>query len=106
SEGRGLLLSGNGPLVEVLQHALESRVFVRDLHAFIRTNGVNRRTPGERVIVFDEAQRAWDRGYMQYKRGIEQSEPELLVEIGERIPNWAVLVGLVGGGQEIFSGEE
>jgi Schlafen group 3, DNA/RNA helicase domain len=106
TEGRGLLLSGNGPLVEVLQHALESRVFVRDLHAFIKTYGVNQGTPTEKVIVFDEAQRAWDEGYMRFKRGVDRSEPELLIEIGARIPAWSVMIGLVGGGQEIFSGEE
>jgi DUF2075 family protein len=104
--GRGILLSGNAPLVEVLQHALESRAFVRDLHAFIRTYGINGRTPAERIVVFDEAQRAWDADYMYYKRGIARSEPDLLVEAGGRIPDWAVLVGLIGQGQEIFSGEE
>jgi hypothetical protein len=104
--GRGLLLSGNGPLVTVLQDALESRVFVRDLHAFIKTYGVNGRTPAEKVIVFDEAQRAWDADYMYFKRGVRRSEPDLLIEAGERIPDWGVLVGLVGEGQEIFSGEE
>ncbi len=104
--GRGLLLSGNGPLVAVLQDALESRVFLRDLHAFIKTYGVNGRTPAEKVIVFDEAQRAWDADYMFFKRGVRRSEPDLLIEAGQRIPEWAVLVGLVGQGQEIFSGEE
>lgn len=103
---RGILLSGNGPLVEVLQHALKSRVFVRDLHAFIRTNGINGRTPTERVVVFDEAQRAWNRLFMYHKRGVNKSEPDLLVEIAERIPDWSVLVGLIGEGQEIYSGEE
>ena len=104
--GRGIFLSGNGPLVAVLQHALESRVFVRDLHAFIKSYGLNERTPGEKVIVFDEAQRAWDAQYMRYKRGVSRSEPELLVEAGGRIHEWSVLVGLIGEGQEIFSGEE
>jgi hypothetical protein len=106
SSERGILLSGNGPLVQVLQHALGNKVFVRDLHAFIRTNGINGRTPSEKIVVFDEAQRAWDRTFMFHKRGVEKSEPELLVEIGERIPEWAVLVGLIGEGQEIYSGEE
>jgi hypothetical protein len=35
--GRATFLSGNGPLVTVLQDALASRVFVRDLHSFIKT---------------------------------------------------------------------
>jgi hypothetical protein len=103
---RGLLLSGNGPLVAVLQDALKSRVFVRDLHAFIKTYAQAGMMPSERIIVFDEAQRAWDADYMRYKRGIPFSEPELLVDITGRIPDWVVLVGLVGEGQEIFSGEE
>lgn len=106
SEMRGLFLSGNGPLVAVLQDALQSRVFVRDLHAFIRTYGLGDRTPKEKFLVFDEAQRAWDRPYMSWKRGAEKSEPELLVEIGDRIPEWAVLIGLIGEGQEIYLGEE
>jgi hypothetical protein len=106
TDSRGILLSGNGPLVQVLQHALESRVFVRDLHAFIKTYAAAGRTPRERIIVFDEAQRAWDREYMFFKRGLDASEPELLVRIAERIPEWSVLVGLLGEGQEIYSGEE
>lgn len=99
-------LSGNGPLVAVLQDALESRVFVRDLHAYIRTHGINARDPEHNVVVFDEAQRAWDARYMQFKRGVGRSEPELLLDAGERMPGWAALVGLVGDGQEIYSGEE
>ncbi len=99
-------LSGNGPLVEVLRDALQSKVFVRDLHAFIKTYGAGRRVPLEHVIVFDEAQRAWDRGYMAFKNGVDASEPELLIDIGERLPSWATLVGLVGDGQEIHAGEE
>lgn len=106
TRGRGLFLSGNGPLVQVLQTALQSRVFVRDLHAFIRTYGIEDRVPVERVLVFDEAQRAWDHQYMKLKRGIDASEPELLIRAGERIPDWSALVGLVGEGQEIHSGEE
>jgi DUF2075 family protein len=106
-DGRATFLSGNGPLVTVLQDALKSRVFVRDLHAFIKTYGLSdRRKPEEHVIVFDEAQRAWDAQYMEVKRGIDASEPALLVRAGERIDGWATLVGLVGEGQEIHSGEE
>jgi len=99
-------LSGNGPLVEVLRDALKSKVFVRDLHAFIKTYGTSSKVPNEHVIVFDEAQRAWDADYMNYKHGIARSEPDLLVDVGERLPNWAFLVGLVGDGQEIHVGEE
>ena len=106
--GRATFLSGNGPLVAVLQDALRSRVFVRDLHAFIRTYGINKTTeaPQEHVLVFDEAQRAWDRQYHRTQRQVDASEPDLLVRIGERVPIWSALVGLVGDGQEIHSGEE
>jgi hypothetical protein len=52
-------LSGNGPLVQVLQDALRSRVFVRDLHRFISSYGMSERIPKQNVLVFDEAQRAW-----------------------------------------------
>ena len=106
SSTRATFLSGNGPLVSVLQDALKSRAFVRDLHRFITSYGETARIPKEHVLVFDEAQRAWDRDYMLTKRGVAKSEPELLVSIGERLPSWAALVGLVGGGQEIYSGEE
>lgn len=106
TDGRATFLSGNGPLVRVLQDALRSRVFVRDLHAFINTYALSDKTPLEHVLVFDEAQRAWDQGFMTYQRRIDKSEPDLLVEVGEKIPEWAALVGLVGEGQEIHSGEE
>ena len=103
---KATLLSGNGPLVQVLQDALGSSVFVRDLHKFISSYGTGKRVPTQHVLVFDEAQRAWDRDYMFSKKGIAASEPDMLVEVAERIPTWSVLVGLVGSGQEIFSGEE
>jgi DUF2075 family protein/ferredoxin-NADP reductase len=99
-------LSGNGPLVQVLQDALKSQVFVRDLHKFITSYGLTERVPDQQLIVFDEAQRAWDSGYMFRKKGVAHSEPELLLRIGERLPSWASLVGLVGTGQSIYSGEE
>jgi DUF2075 family protein len=103
---RTVFLSGNGPLVQVLRDALKSGVFVKDLHRFIKEFGIDGKAPSHHVVVFDEAQRAWDRGFMSYKRQISRSEPELLVDIGNRVPDWCVLVGLVGDGQEIFSGEE
>ncbi len=106
SVGMGVFLSGNGPLVEVLRGALESKTFVKDLHAFINTYGRSSRIPETHVVVFDEAQRAWDAAYMAHKKQIDASEPDLLVEIGERVPDWCALVGLVGEGQEIHAGEE
>jgi len=99
-------LSGNGPLVAVLQDALKSGVFVRDLHKYIKFYGLTEKVPSDHVVVFDEAQRAWDAGYMFSKKQVNRSEPDLLIDIGEKIPDWSALVGLVGEGQEIHAGEE
>jgi len=105
-EGRAAFLSGNGPLVDVLQYVLQSRVFVRDLHKAILDYGTRGKTPREHILVFDEAQRAWDREHMERERRVAASEPELLMRAGERVDKWCVLVGLVGEGQEIYAGEE
>jgi DUF2075 family protein len=99
-------LSGNGPLVEVLQDALQSKVFVRDLHKFVKQYGLTNKVPSEKVIVFDEAQRMWDSEMVLPKHGVAKSEPDLLITIAERLEKWTVLVGLIGGGQEIYAGEE
>jgi hypothetical protein len=105
-EADATFLSGNGPLVKVLQDALGSRVFVRDLHKFIGDYGLKERDPQHHVVVFDEAQRMWDRRFMLEKRDIDASEPDLLIGAGDRLPSWAALVGLIGEGQEIYVGEE
>jgi len=105
-DSQAIFLSGNGPLVEVLRDALKSKAFVSDLHAFIKSYGTTSKVPKQHIIVFDEAQRAWDASNMMVKKGVAYSEPELLVAIGERIPEWTALVGLIGHGQEIHTGEE
>lgn len=109
-----VFLSGNGPLVQVLQDALKSaggggRVFVQDVKKYVTT--YQRRddlVPPEHVLVFDEAQRAWDARKMADKHedagGL--SEPGHLLRFAERIPGWAVVVGLIGTGQSIHEGEE
>ena len=107
-----VFLSGNGPLVEVLQHALKNKVFVQAMRNFIKQYGLRKATPREHVLVFDEAQRAWDlnqvREHHKISRHVEdlRSEPGMLVEIAERLPGWALVVGLIGEGQEIWVGEE
>jgi len=103
---QAIFLSGNGPLVEVLRDALRSKAFVSDLHAFIKSYGTTHKVPRQNIVVFDEAQRAWDSNHMMLKKSIPYSEPELLIAIGEKIPNWSTLVGLIGHGQEIHTGEE
>lgn len=103
-------LSGNDPLVDVLQTALKSRDFVQPLKGFlVEYVGHPDRAPPEHVIVFDEAQRAWDERKVRHKhRGAlgEDSEPELLLRVAERVPGWSLVVALLGEGQEIHRGEE
>ncbi len=118
----GVLLSGNGPLVKVLREALArdearrtgksldearrtSATFVQNVHQFLDEYSEKTTPPPDRVVVFDEAQRAWDaaQAYRKFKR--RSSEPALMLEIMSRHEGWAVLVGLIGGGQEINTGE-
>jgi DUF2075 family protein len=112
----GVFLSGNGPLVEVLQYELtrekaDGKTFVRGVKDYVKRYSSKRNpVPPEHVLVFDEAQRAWDRAQVAAKHADlhvhAKSEPELFVEFAERIPEWCVVVGLIGGGQEIHKGEE
>jgi hypothetical protein len=108
-------LSGNGPLVEVLQYELRGaggggKTFVRDVKAYVAT--YSRRpdlVPPEHVLIFDEAQRAFDAEQVARKHaggGDGRSEPEHFIEFAERVPEWCVVVGLIGTGQEIHVGEE
>jgi predicted metalloenzyme YecM len=130
-----VFLSGNGPLVAILREALtrdkvrrekergykirkteamsEVKLFIQNVHNF-RDEGLIdlQKPPIEHVALFDEAQRAWDLqqtvNFMNRKRGyanFQMSEPEFLVSCLDRHPDWAVVVCLVGGGQEINTGE-
>lgn len=108
-----VFLSGNGPLVEVLQYEMKSvgdgRAFVRGVKDYVkRYSGRRALVPPEHVLVFDEAQRAFDAAKMQDSHGSNsvRSEPEEFIEFADRIPDWCVVVGLVGRGQEIHVGEE
>jgi len=123
SEGRpaGVFLSGNGPLVKIVSAAIardhKRRVragrgertvstFIQNVHEFVH-EGLDKpnHPPVERVVVFDEAQRAWNANQNRKKNGLEVSEPEIMLSIMDRHTDWAVLVALVGGGQEIHNGE-
>lgn len=107
-------LSGNGPLVQVLQDALRDgggggRTFVQAIKDYVRQHDrPGRPIPPEHLIVFDEAQRAHDaeRVAHVHKTPIEKSEPEHLLDFCNRIPEWSVLVALIGSGQAIHIGEE
>ena len=110
-----VFLSGNGPLVQVLQYELRSaggsgKAFVRDVKAYVdRYSRRPELVPPEHVLIFDEAQRAFDADQVAVThqgRGDGKSEPEHFVEFAERVPEWCVVVGLIGTGQEIHVGEE
>ena len=99
-------LSGNGPLIKVLTNALHSNVFVKSIHTVVnefvdgKAKGYNKN-----IMVFDEGQRAWDKKQMAAKRRTDRSEPDVLVELADEELDWAVLLILVGEGQEINTGE-
>jgi hypothetical protein len=130
-----VFLSGNGPLVAILREALardkvrrvkeagarvkkgevmsEVKMFVQNVHHF-RDDCLlhQKRPPIEHVAIFDEAQRAWTleqtSAFMRRKKNtpnFNQSEPEFLISCLDRHADWAVIVCLVGGGQEINTGE-
>jgi hypothetical protein len=108
SDYSAIFLSGNGPLVKVLQYTLKSRVFVQSLHGFLKQyGGQSSQIPAESVWFYDEAQRAWDDNTAMKKRGANSvSEPRELVGMADRTSKGVMLVGLVGEGQEIHIGEE
>ena len=113
-----VFLSGNGPLVEVLQYELKDaggggKTFVRGVKDYVAYYDARPKlSPPEHVLVFDEAQRAYDAAMVAEKHKIvaadppAKSEPEHFIEFATRVPNWCVIVGLIGGGQEINRGEE
>lgn len=129
-----VFLSGNGPLVEVLREALavdavlqaqergektskvlegrRTSAFVQNIHHFRDEALSSDQPPVEKVAIFDEAQRAWDAAqtskFMLQKKGrpgFTMSEPEFLLSVMDRHEDWCTIVCLVGGGQEINTGE-
>jgi len=115
-------MSGNGPLVKVLQHLfaqesmrngknsteahIEAETLIENVHVFARNyTDADPGAPSNHAIIFDEAQRAWNREQNQKKFKRDYSEPWMLLQIMERHADWAVVIALVGGGQEINDGE-
>jgi broad-specificity NMP kinase len=128
-EEHAVFLSGNQPLVEVLQEALardeskrsgvtkkeaerRTKSFIQIIHKFRDTALISEEAPLEKIAIFDEAQRAWNAEalskFMRQKKGVPgfyMSEPDFLISIMNRHIDWAVIICLVGGGQEIYTGE-
>lgn len=124
-----VFLSGNGPLVEVLQEALardeskssdiskkdasrKTKSFIQNIHHFRDDNLRDLSPPIEKITIFDEAQRAWNleqtSSFMKRKKGVSDfnhSEPEFLISVLDRHEDWSVVICLIGGGQEINTGE-
>jgi Uncharacterized conserved protein (DUF2075) len=129
-----VFLSGNGPLVKILREALvrdkvvrekeqgkrikkgtvfsEVKAFIQNVHNFRDDCILDPSPPIEHVALFDEAQRAWNlqqsSSWMRRKKNnsnFNLSEPEFLISCLDRHSDWAVMVCLVGGGQEINIGE-
>ena len=129
-----VFLSGNGPLVDVLREALarddvtrakgegekltkstalsKVKAFVQNIHHFRDDAMASSAPPVERVAIFDEAQRAWDlkktASFMKSRKGItgfSMSEPEFLISVMDRHNGSATIICLIGGGQEINTGE-
>lgn len=134
NEEHAVFLSGNGPLVDVLREALardqvetgkqkgtlikksaastQTKAFIQNIHHFRDAALLDQTAPIERVVIFDEAQRAWTLDhtvkFMRTKKGhtsFNQSEPDFLIGVLDRHPDWATVVCLIGGGQEINTGE-
>ena len=134
NKSTSVYLSGNGPLVAILREALtrdrvkrgkqkkekvkkknvfsEVKLIIQNVHNFRDEYLTDKKAPIDHVAVFDEAQRAWDHAqtsnFMKRKKGIgdfNQSEPEFLISCLDRHSDWAVIICLVGGGQEINRGE-
>ncbi|PWD98782.1 DNA/RNA helicase domain-containing protein [Marinilabilia rubra] len=101
-----VFLSGNGPLVRVLQNSLRNRNFVQSVHGFLKQYAHSTQVPREDVIIYDEAQRAWDAEKVSNsRRDGNNSEPSDFINIGNKKTH-CLLIALIGEGQEIYLGEE
>ncbi len=122
TEVEGTFLTGTLPMVYVLKAALaedaahagrrssrttrhESKAKIESITSFLRDNMARTEAPAEHVIVFDEAQRAWDAQYGARKFQHTSSEAAIVLDIMQRHQDYAVIIALVGSGQEINTGE-
>ncbi|MDE1896330.1 MAG: DUF2075 domain-containing protein [Rhodospirillales bacterium] len=121
-EVEATFLTGTLPMVYVLKAALaedrgkqkgysqraarhQSKAKIESVVGFLRDSTSRTQAPSEHVIIFDEAQRAWDAKKGAGKFQYPQSEAAIVLDIMRRHQDYAVIVALVGNGQEINTGE-
>lgn len=116
-------MSGNIPLIYVLREALArnlheqgtpksdaSRLMndrIQNIHHYTKDHfkDEEKRPPQDgNVIIYDEAQRAWDADQNWRKNKLRHSEPEMILDVMSRL-DWCVLIAIIGNGQEINTGE-
>lgn len=136
---KAVYVSGNGPLIKVLRKALVKnainriadnkfdnlsgserkkiigvsvQTFIQEAYSFRKDMLLNeKQEPIENILIFDEAQRCWNKEKMntwvakKMKKNINMSEPQYFIHAMNRRKDWAVLICLVGLGQDIYDGE-
>jgi len=131
-----VFVTGNAPLVDVLNKALEksyrtqgrnSAVWattgyrrsdarfvaaaanfkIEKAHRFLGNRGTPHRQEDGRVLVFDEAQRTYEKGRMVLREKLADHEADLILSVQRNAypVGGAVVVALVGHNQAINSGE-
>lgn len=81
---------------------------IQSSFSFKKDNASHKRPTAENILIFDEAQRVWNQEKMARKHDdplMAVSEPHLLFSIMDRHQDWAVMICLVGLGQDIYDGE-
>ena len=134
AKASSVFLSGNGPLVAILREALtrdrvkreknkgikikkgqvmsQVKAFIQNVHHYRDEYLLDEKAPYDHIAIFDEAQRAWNleqtKSFMKTRKNrsdFHVSEPEFLISCLDRHTDWAAIICLVGGGQEINTGE-
>jgi hypothetical protein len=130
-----VFLSGNGPLLKVLKEALardyqiqkkgtlrhgrqRAQTLLHTVHSYLDESSRHDNAPTERLVVFDEAQRAWDSNKIEKMLSRQRrlsgsesqgpgsgSEPHQILSYLDRHDGPAMCVALCGIGQEIHDGE-
>lgn len=134
--GEAVFVTGNTPLVEVLSAALKGAYKRRSkqatqaivasgyahedaarvigmstfklvkAHAFLGERGKHLDSADGRVVIFDEAQRTYEKGRLVLRKPLEADEAQLILESLQKThPQGAVVVALIGHNQAINSGE-